>query len=89
MIFIHSLKKILGINLRYYRNLENLSQEKYYSKYNLSVQHMSNVERGTENVTLDFVDKVSKAIGIPAEELLLFNESKIVTKKRVDAKQKS
>ena len=89
MIFIHSLKKILGINLLYYRNLENLSQEKYYSKYNLSVQHMSNVERGTENVTLDFVDKVSKAIGIPAEELLLFNESKIVTKKRVDAKQKS
>ena len=64
-----ALKKILGINLRYYRNLENLSQEKYYGKYNLSVKHLANVERGKENVTLDFVDKLSKILDIPTIEL--------------------
>lgn len=83
---MHSLKKILGINLRYYRNLENLSQEKYYAKYNLSIKHLANAERGNLNVTLDFVDKVSKALNIPSIELLTFDETKIVNKKRVDQK---
>lgn len=86
VIFIRSLKKVLGINLRYYRNLENLSQEKYYAKYNLSVKHLANVERGTMNVTLDFVDKISKALKIPTSELLTFDETKIINKKRVDQK---
>lgn len=84
--FIHSLKKVLGINLRYYRFLEHLSQEQYYSKYNLSVKHMANVERGKINVTLDFVNKISKALKINPLNLLTFDETKIVNKKRVDQK---
>lgn len=79
-----ALKKILGINLRYYRNLENLSQEKYYGKYNLSVKHLANVERGKENVTLDFVDKLSKILDIPTIELLTYDKNKVIIKKRVD-----
>lgn len=81
-----ALKKILGINLRYYRNLENLSQEKYYGKYNLSVKHLANVERGKENVTLDFVDKLSKILDIPTIELLTYDKNKVIIKKRVDQK---
>lgn len=86
MILIYSLKEILGINLRYYRNLENLSQDNYYSKYNLSTKHMANVERGKENVTLDFVDRISKTLNIKSTDLLLFDKNKIVNKKRVDQK---
>lgn len=81
-----ALKKILGINLRYYRNLENLSQKKYYGKYNLSVKHLANVERGKENVTLDFVDKLSKILDIPTIELLTYDKNKVIIKKRVDQK---
>lgn len=81
-----ALKKILGINLRYYRNLENLSQEKYYGKYNLSVKHLANVERGKENVTLDFVDKLSKILDMPTIELLTYDKNKVIIKKRVDQK---
>ncbi len=81
-----ALKKILGINLRYYRNLENLSQEKYDGKYNLSVKHLANVERGKENVTLDFVDKLSKILDIPTIELLTYDKNKVIIKKRVDQK---
>lgn len=85
---MHSLNKIFGTNLKYYRNLENLSQEKYYSKYELSIKHMANVERGKVNVTLNFVEKVSEAIGISPQDLLTFNEDKIINKKRVDEKIK-
>ena len=85
---MHSLKKILGINLRYYRNIEGLSQDNYYSKYHLSVKHMANVERGCENVTLDFVDKISNSLNIKATDLLTFDESKIINKRRVDQKTK-
>ena len=79
-----SLNKILGINLRYYRFSENLSQEKYYSKYKLSIKHLANIERGKENVSLDFVEKISRAIDKSPNDLLTFDEQKIINKKRVD-----
>ena len=81
-----SLNKILGINLRYYRYYENLSQEKYYSKYNLSIKHLSNIERGMENVTLNEVEKICRAINKKPLELLTFDERKMIKKKRVDQK---
>ncbi len=81
-----SLNKILGINLRYYRFSENLSQEKYYSKYKLSIKHLANIERGKENVSLDFVEKISRAIDKSPNDLLTFDEQKIINKKRVDQK---
>ena len=47
---------------------------------------MANVERGRENVTLDFVNKISINLGINPIDLLVFDRNKIVTKKRVDQK---
>ena len=81
-----SLNKILGINLRYYRYYENLSQEKFYAKYNLSIKHLSNIERGMENVTLNEVEKISRAIHKNPLDLLTFDERKMTKKKRVDQK---
>lgn len=83
---MHSLKEILGINLKYYRNLERLSQSDYYFKYHLSAKHMANVELGKVNVTLDFVDKVAKKLNISSLELLTYDKKKVVSKKRVDQK---
>lgn len=81
-----SLNKIVGINLRYYRYLENLSQEKFYSKYKLSIKHLSNVETGNANVTLKEIEKIGKAIGVDPQILVIYDESKIINKKRVDQK---
>ena len=83
---MRSLKEILGINLKYYRNLEGLSQSDYYFKYHLSAKHMANVELGKVNVTLDFVDKVAKKLNISRLELLTYDKEKVVSKKRVDQK---
>ena len=47
---------------------------------------MANVERGKENVTLDFVNKVSNNLGVNPLDLLIFDRNKIVNKKRVDQK---
>ncbi len=81
-----SLNKILGINLRYYRYCENLSQEKYYSKYKLSIKHLANIERGKENVSLDCVERISQAINISSTDLLTYDENRLINKKRVDQK---
>ena len=81
-----SLNKIVGINLRYYRYLENLSQEKYYSKYKLSIKHMANIETGKANATLKEIEKIGKAIGVDPQILVIFDENKIINKKRVDQK---
>lgn len=83
---VPSLNKIVGINLRYYRYLENLSQEKFYSKYKLSIKHLSNVETGNANVTLKEIEKIGKAIGVDPQILVIYDESKIINKKRVDQK---
>ena len=83
-----SLNKVLGINLRYYRYTENLSQEKYYSKYKLSIKHLANIERGKENVTLDCVERISKAINISSADLLTYDKNRIISKKRIDEKVK-
>ena len=83
---VPSLNKILGINLRYYRYRENLSQEKYYSKYKLSIKHLANIERGKENVSLDCVERISQAINISSTDLLTYDENRLINKKRVDQK---
>ena len=82
-----SLNKILGINLKYYRFLEGKSQEDYYSKYKLSIKHLANIENGKQNVTLNEVEKIGKALNINPIDLLLFDEKKIIKKKRIDQKQ--
>ena len=46
------LKKIVGINLKYYRYKEGLSQEEFYEKYKLSVKYFANLERGNINTAI-------------------------------------
>ena len=81
-----SLNKILGINLKYYRFLEKQSQEDFYSNHKLSIKHLANIERGKVNVTLKEVEKIGKALNIKPIDLLIFDERKIISKKRIDQK---
>ena len=83
-----SLTEIIGINLKYYRYKEGLSQEKYYAKYGLSPKYMANVERGLENVTADKIDELAFSLGLSSSDLVTFDESHIITQKRVDAREK-
>ncbi len=84
-----TLREILGINLRYYRFLENESQEQFYTTRKLDHKYCAKLERGQKNVRIDEIEKLSKAINVSANELLLFDENHIIKKKRIDQKSEN
>ena len=81
-------RKIIGINLKYYRFKSGLSQEEFYHELKLSPKYLACVERGEINPTVDFLDKVCAALKIELRDLVTFDEKKIINQKRVDAKVK-
>ncbi len=82
------LKEKVGINLKYYRYQSGLSQEKFYTKLGLSYKYLAAVERGEENITSDYIDEIAFKLGIRSEDLTTFNESHVIHKRRIDAKEK-
>lgn len=84
-----NLKELVGMNLKYYRYKTGLSQEKYYTSLNLNPKYLANVERGEENLTIDYVEELASKIGVQPSDLILYNESHIVKKKRIDEKVKT
>lgn len=38
---MYSLRKVIGINLRYHRYLSGQSQEKYYEKFGLNYKYLA------------------------------------------------
>ncbi len=84
-------KDILAINLKYYRYLSQLSQEKFAEAINTSLIYENQLENGHRNPTLEMVDKIaqqiSKLLGrnITSADLLTYDISKIIGSRRIDA----
>ncbi len=83
-----SLKEIVGINLKYYRYKSGKSQEKFYTELELNPKYLSSIERGEENISTDYVEVLAKKLNVEINDLILFNESHVITKKRIDEKKK-
>lgn len=81
------IKKIIGINLRFLRYQSGLSQDKFYAQYGLSVKYMSQIERGEINFGIELLQAMSEAFDIPMAEFVTYDDSKIINRKRVDAKK--
>ena len=79
-------KELIGRNLKYLRYKSGLSQEEFYTSHNLSFKYLAMVERGEINVTVDFLDRLAKKLKIDTIELLKDDKSRIINKKRIDAK---
>ena len=63
------IKKLLGLNLKHYRKTENLSQEELSEKVDISVKHLSKIERGLTFVSADLLEKLSYNLGVSAAQL--------------------
>jgi DNA-binding XRE family transcriptional regulator len=63
------LKKI-GENIRKFRNLTGLSQDKFALKCKLDRTYISGIERGGRNVSLLNLRKIAKACGVTPSDLL-------------------
>ena len=85
---MEDIKKIIGINLRYIRYQSGLSQEKFYTKFNMNPKYLACIERGEINMSVDNLYELSKAMKTTMSDLVTYNEKKLINQKRIDAKKK-
>lgn len=60
----------LGQNLKKIRTQKKMSQGDIARNLGVDRGYISNIENGKKNPTLATVDKLAKALGVPADELL-------------------
>ena len=67
---IGDLQRIVGKNLRAYRQAEGLSQEAFAELVGMHRTYIGGVERGERNLTLATVERYAEAIGLDPLDLL-------------------
>ncbi len=68
------ISKEFGQKICKYRKKMNLSQEEFAEKCDLSLRHISTIERGKTNPKLETVLKICSACEIDTGELLMLAE---------------
>lgn len=64
--------KLIGLNTKWYRYKNNLTQEQYANKTKFKMAYISVIETGNANLTCKNIDFIAKSFNINPE--LLFNE---------------
>lgn len=64
------IQKKFGDRLRDLRKQKGLSQEEVASKSELHRTYISDIERGSRNVSLRNIEKIAKALGVAPKSLL-------------------
>ena len=59
------IKSIFGENLKFYRKTKHLSQDQLSEKVDISVKHLSSIERGLTFVSADLLEKLAFSVGVP------------------------
>jgi transcriptional regulator with XRE-family HTH domain len=60
------IKAVFGENLKLYRKAKKLSQEQLSEKVDISVKHLSSIERGLNFVSADLLEKLATSVEVPA-----------------------
>lgn len=68
------LKKRFGEQLRGLRIAKNLTQEKLSASVGVSVEFLSNMERGINAPSFQTLEKLAQSLEIPVKELFNFEE---------------
>ena len=91
---ILSSKKILSMNLKYYRQYFNLSQEKFAEKIGSNLVYINQLENSKRKPTTDMLDKLAnginkldKSLNITASDLLKYDPSHKTNFSRIDEKK--
>ena len=91
---ILSSKKILSINLKYYRQYFNLSQVKFAEKIGSNLVYINQLENCKRKPTTDMLDKLAnginkldKSLNITASDLLKYDPSHKTNFNRIDEKK--
>jgi transcriptional regulator with XRE-family HTH domain len=65
-----ALRRTIGENLRAARQQADLSQTELGQLTGVSLKHVSRVERGEANVSVDILNKLAKAVGKTLIEII-------------------
>lgn len=68
-----ALAKVIGERLRATRKKQGLSQEELAHRSNTHPTYVGQIERGEKNITIDTLEKITKALNISLEELFRFS----------------
>lgn len=85
-------KDILAINLKYYRYMSKLSQEKFAEALDTSLIYENQLEKRRRNPSLEMLDKLAEGISkllkirVTPADLIKYDEKKIIKHKRIDEK---
>ena len=69
IINFDNLKDLLIFNIKYYRYVCNLSQEKLAEKCALSSRYLTDIERGLHCPTINKIETIAKSLNLEPYEL--------------------
>lgn len=64
------LRNLLALNVKAQRKKLGISQEALADAANLHRTYVGAVERGERNVSIDNIERLTSALGLPASELI-------------------
>lgn len=70
-IKFNNLRDLLIFNIKYYRYLNNLSQEKLAELSKLSPRYITDVERGLHCPTISKIENIAKSLNIEPYQLFV------------------
>ena len=65
-----SIRDVLALNLKKYRQAAGLSQEELAHRAEIDRTYLSSIERSVYGATIDVVDRLAKALDVEAADLL-------------------
>ncbi len=67
---MHRLRYVFAKNVRRIRQVKKYSQEQLADFCELHRTYISDIERETRNISIDNIEKIANALGVPASSLL-------------------
>jgi transcriptional regulator with XRE-family HTH domain len=66
----HRYRKVFAQNMRTFRTAKKLSQEELADACGLHRTYIGSVERGERNISIDNMEKIALALGVPLEDFV-------------------
>ena len=80
-----NIRKVLGVNVKYYRFLIGYTQEQLAEKCELSPRYISDIENFKGNISIDTLENIAKYLKIEPY-LLIKEQGHHTSQKRVNMK---
>ncbi len=67
-----NVRKQLGEQIREGRTARGLTQEELAHRAGLDFSYLNQIENGRRNPSLDAIDRIARALGVPVRDLISF-----------------